>query len=244
MVKKEQEITKDAINLKNVENLNKLGNTLINIFSYKISRDDAKNVKLNDKIVEINSLYNQMNQNELSNDEDFKKEFIEPFLKSWEQLKKKSVQYKCIVLRDEKAGPLDMDINNNLAYFLVDIGDQDGGIFLASAYEHLIEWQDRIINLIIEKNKDNGLLNSYIPQLKKEISIQDATDSDIIYIDENTYSSIEELINNCSMRDIFTPEGKIDYKNYYENTYDYEYIETELAKIILQGRKKFKADDI
>ena len=163
-----------------------------------------------------------MNQNELSGDEDFKKEFIEPFLKSWEQLKKKSVQYKCIVLRDEKAGPLDMDINNNLAYFLVDIGDQDGGIFLASAYEHLIEWQDRIINLIIEKNKDNGLLNSYIPQLKKEISIQDATDSDIIYIDENTYSSIEELINNCSMRDIFTPEGKIDYKNYYENTYDYE----------------------
>ena len=39
-------------------------------------------------------------------------------------------------------------------------------------------------------------------------------------------------------------EKKIDYKNYYDNLYDYDYIETELAKIIIQGKKKFKKDDI
>ena len=104
--------------------------------------------------------------------------------------------------------------------------------------------QDKIINIIIDKNRENGILNSYIPQLEKEISIQDATKSDIIYINEETYDSFEKLIQNCSMRDIFNKEGKIYYKNYYENVYDYDYIEAELAKLILQGKKKFKIDDI
>ena len=48
----------------------------------------------------------------------------------------------------------------------------------------------------------------------------------------------------CSMRDIFNEKGKIEYKNYFGNVYDYEYIETELAKLILQGKKKFKTNEI
>ena len=135
-----------------------------------------------------------------------------------------------------------MSMENKLMYFLVDKGDQDGGIFLASAYEHLIDWQNKIIDLLIEKNKNNGLLNSFISQFDKEISIQDATESDIIHIDEKTYSYLEELIMNYSMRDIFTKEGKIAYKNYSENIYDYDNI--ELAKTIIHGKKKFKADQI
>lgn len=81
-------------------------------------------------------------------------------------------------------------------------------------------------------------------QIEKKISIQEATENDIIKIDENTYSYLEELINNCSMRNIFTNEGKIYYKNYADNIYDYEYIEQELGKKILTGIKKFKVDDI
>ena len=145
---------------------------------------------------------------------------------------------------DVKGKPLDMNIDNNLSYFLVDRGDEDGGIFLASAYEHLIEWQDKIINIIIEKNKNDGILNYYIPQLEKEIPIQNATKNDIIYIDEKIYDSLEKLIMECSMRDIFNEKGKIEYKNYFGNIYDYEYIEMELAKLILQGKKKFKTNDI
>ena len=60
LVKKDQEITKDAINLENIKYLNKLGNILINIFSYKISRDEAKQVKLNEKLKDIYYLYNKI----------------------------------------------------------------------------------------------------------------------------------------------------------------------------------------
>ena len=63
-----------------------------------------------------------------------------------------------------------------------------------------------------------------------------------LYIDEKTYSYLEELIMNYTMRDIFTKEGKISYKNYSENIYDYDNI--ELAKAIIHGKKKFKADQI
>ena len=247
LTKTEQEITKDALNLKSIDSLNKLGNILINIFSYKISRDEAKRVKLNDKLPEICNLYNKMdNQNEIKTEDDFRKKLIDPFFQSWDKVKSKSIQYKCMILKNgnQLGVPLDMNIDNNLCYFLVDVGDQDGGIFLASAYEHLIEWQNKIINLIIEQNKENGILNSYIPQLEKEISIQDASENDIIVINEDTYKHLNEYIMNCSMRNIINKEGKIDYRNYYDNLYDYEYIEKELAKIILQGKKKFKKDDI
>ena len=252
LVKKDQELTKDAINLESIKYLNKLGNILINIFSYKISRDEAKQVKLNEKLKDIYYLYNKIEtqnkiNNEIDNEDKFKEKYIEPFLQSWDKIKSKSIQYKCMVLKHDKilGEPLNMNMENNLCYFLVDVGDPDGGIFLASAYEHLIEWQNRIINLIIEQNKNNGgLLNTYLPQLEKEISIQDATESDIIIINEDTYNKLNEIIMNCSMRNIYNKEGKLDYKNYYDNTYDYDYIEAQLAKLILQGKKKFKKDDI
>ena len=249
LINKNQDITKDALNLKHIVNLNKLGNLLIKIFSYKISREEAKTATLKDKLPEIINLYKKLYNSKSQNEqgiEDFKNEFINPFLKSWEQIKSKAVQYKCMLLKhgNEEGKPLDLNLDNSLSYFLVDIGDKDGGIFLASAYEHLIEWQNRIINIIIEKYKNNGIFNYYIPQLEKKISIQDATENDIININENTYKFLEELIMNTSMRDIFDEEGKIVYKNYNENIYDYEYIETELAKVILTGKKKFRVDDI
>ena len=247
LVNKDQEITKDAINLKNIENLNKLGNILINIFSYKISRDEAKREKFIDKLPDIFNSFNKIDeQNELKTEEDFKKTIIEPFFKSWDNVKAKSVQYKCMILRNGKkfGVPLDMNMDNALSYFLVDTGEQGGGMFLASAYEHLIEWQNKLITLIIEQNKEEGILNSYISQLNKEISIQEASESDIICINEDTYTKLEEFIMNCSMRNIFDKDGKINYKKYYDNVYDYDYIESELAKVILQGKKKFKKDEI
>ena len=248
LIKKEQDMTKDALNIKSIESINNLENLLINIFSYKISRDEAKKQKLKDKLDYIYESYIKMDDQEeqQKSEDDFKKELIEPFFKSWDNIKSKSIQYKCMILKNEKGEikPLDMNEDNDLSYFLLDKGDNGGGMYLASAYDHLIEWQDKIINIIIEKNKESGILNSYIPQLEKEIPIQNATKSDMIYIDDTTYESLEKLIMDCSMRDIFNNEGKIDYKNYYENTYDYEYIETELAKLVLQGKKKFKHDDI
>ena len=169
LIQKDQDLTKNTINLKNIQNINKLANLLINIYSYKISREDAKIYTLIQKLSEITVLYNKMNENkdEYLEDNAFKKLFIDPFIESWNKIKDKCIKYKCNALKNgkEEGKPLDLSIDSALSYFLVDIGEQDGGMFLASAYENLIDWQNKLINLIIERNKENGILNIYIPQL-------------------------------------------------------------------------------
>ena len=137
-----------------------------------------------------------------------------------------------------------MKIENSLSNFLVDDGDKEGGMFLASAYENLISWQNIFINEIISKNGMKGILNSYVSKLEQEIFIQDASKDEIINIDDNTYNSLKDLISTYSMRNIFTENNEINYLNYNDIKYDYDLIEEELGKIILPGLKKFKNNQI
>ena len=242
LIKRDEDLTLNAINMKSLENINKLTNILLNVYSYKISRDDAKEKLLKNEIGKIIDDYNEMNPTKINNEEEFIEDYIKPFIESWDLIKKKSVQYKCRVLRDLDKGekPLDMSIDKKLAYFLVDDGDKDGGMFLAAAYQHLIEWQNAFINVIISKNNMNGILNSYVPLLEQEIDIQDANKEEIINIDDKIFKSFNDLIFHSSMRNIFDSEDKINYKNYNNIIYNFDYIEEELAKAMLPGKKKFK----
>ena len=245
IINKDSELTNNANNMKNLVNINKLSNLLLNIYSYKISREDAKLKKLKNEISFILDNYNKISNAQI-NEKIFYKEYIIPFINSWNQIKSKSVQYKCKVLIDINKGekPLDITDESLLCYFLIDNGEKNG-LFLASAYEQLIDWQNEFIDEIISKNKMSGILNSYVPQLEKEINIQDATKYDIINIDENIYKNLNELISSCSMRNIFNKKkNMIDYNNYNDIIYDYDFIEEELGKLILPGLKKFKKDKI
>ena len=247
LIKRNEDITLNAINMKSLENINKLTNILLNVYSYKIKRDDAKKKSLKNEIGKIIYNYNKINPNKIINEEEFIHKYIEPFIESWDLIKKKSVQYKCRVLRylDKGEKPLDMSIDKKLNYFLVDDGDQDGGIFLAAAYQNLIEWQNTFINTIISKNNINRIVNSYIPLLEQEIDIQDATKEEIINIDDKTFKLFNNLIYHSSMRNIIDCENKINYKNYNNIIYNYDYIEEELAKNLeLSRKKKFKEGKI
>ena len=247
LINKEDVLTKNAINMKYLKSINKLSNLLLNIYSYKINREDGKLKKLKNELSYIIDNYNEINHTHIKNEKKFIKEYINPFIESWNQLKDKFIQYKCRVLRDINKGekPFEFNFENELCYFLVDDGDKEGGMFLASAYEHFIEWQNSFIDEIISKNNMNGILNSYISQLEKEINIQDATQYEIINIDDKTYKKLNELISSCSMRNIFNnKENKIDYKNYNDIIYNYDLIEEELGKLILPGLIKFKKDKI
>ena len=242
LVNKNLDFTKNIIKMKNLININKLSNLLIKIYSYKISREDAKKRKLKNEIKNIIEIYNEASNKKI-NDKEFIREFVEPFLESWNNIKSDSVQYMCRQLRNIERGekPLSLTIDNYLCYFLIDDGDKDGGMFLASAYENFIQWQNQFIDDIIDKNNLGGILNSYISQLEIEINIQDAEENEIINIDDNTYYYLEELISSCSIRNIFDINGKqIYYKNYNDIKYDYDIIEEKLAKLILPGLKKFK----
>ena len=246
LIKKDEDITVNASKMISLENINKLTNLLLNIYSYKISREDAKAKILKNEIVHIIDTYNEFNPNKINTEEEFINSYVNPFIKSWDMIKGKAVQYKCRVLRDLDKGekPLDMTIDNNLSFFLVDNGDQDGGMFLAAAYQNLIEWQNAFINLIISKNTMNGLLNSYVPLLEQEIDIQEAGKEEIINLDAKIYKSLADLIHHSSMRNIFGPDNQIIYKNYNNITYNFDYIEEELAKSILPGIKRFKSNKI
>jgi len=67
----------------------------------------------------------------------------------------------------------------------------------------MIEWQNKFIDEIISKNNTNGILNSYIYQLEKEICIQDATQDEIVNINDNTYEILYDLVLSSLMRNIF-----------------------------------------
>ena len=240
------ELIENAIKVKSLVNINNLVNLLLNIYSYKISREEGKKKILNDELTYIKDRYNEINPIKIDDEKTIIKEYINPFINSWDTIKSQSIQYKCRILRQLEKGekPLDMKIENPLCYFLVDDGDKDGGMFLASAYQHLIDWQNNFINEIISKNRMNGILNSYISQLEQEIDVEDASKDEIINIDDNTYKIMNELFLSSSIRNIFRDDNKINYRNYNDINYNFDYIEEELGKLILPGLKKFKPDKI
>ena len=146
-------------------------------------------------------------------------------------------------LRGQK--PYEIKTENLLCDFLVDDGDKEGGMFLAAAYQYLIESQNTFINNIISKNNINGVLNSYVVQLEQEINIQDATKNEIININEEIFELFEKLVINNSMRNIFSEKkDDINYSNYNDIIYNYDIIEEELGKKILPGLKKFTNEKI
>ena len=248
LLKKEEDFTQNVINMKNLDNINKLTNMLITIYSYNISREDGKKLIFKNEFGNIIDKYNEISQNIIFNEEkEFDKDYVQPFIKSWDLIKKKCVQYKCRILRErEKQQYLDMKVDLPVCFFLVDDGDIDGGMFLASAYQQMIEWQNNLLNMIISKNSMNGILNSYVSQLEQEINIQEATKDEIIKIDDKTYQALEALISSSSIRNIFhkNKDNNIQYKNYNDIIYNYDYIEEELGKLILPGLKRFKPGSI
>jgi len=247
LIIKDSDLTKDAMNMRSLGNINNLVNLLLNIYSYKISREDGKKKILKEELENIMEKFNEMNPVSIDNEETIINEYINPFIESWDKIKEKSIQYKCRILRQLEKGenPLEMKIDNALCYFLVDDGDKEGGMFLASAYDNFIKWQNLFINEIIVKNGIKGILNSYISQLEQEIDIEDASNEEIVNINEDTYKKFNDLISISSMRNIFE-KTKINYKNYNEIIYnfDFDFIEEELGKMILPGIKKFKNDKI
>ena len=233
LINRDSDITKNAFNLKYLSQINKLSNLLLSIYSYKISRHESKSKILKNEIPNIIKIYNEMNLKKINDINVFINDYINPFLKGWNEIKKKSVQYKCRILRDLDKGekPFDMNITSSLSDFLVDDGDKDSGMFLAAAYQYLIETQNNFINEIIEKNKLNGILNSYVSQLSQVIHIQDASKNEIINLDNNIYQYFNELLISNSMRNIFTEKkNEIKYNNYNDIMFDYDIIEEELGK--------------
>ena len=222
--------------MKFLDNINKLSNLLLKKYYFKINRKEAKYKRLIGELPEIENFYNEMTGEKMD------KNLIEKFNENWDSIKTKiigygnTIWYKCIDLGKK---PIDINSESSLNCFLVDDGEKGGGMFLASLYENMIYWQNYFLNSIIENNQKSGPLNKYISQLEEEIDIQEASPEEILNIDESTYEYFKNLILKYSMRNIIETNDKINYKNYNDIIYDFDYIEQELGKLILTGKKRF-----
>ena len=228
--------------LQNIIKINPFINSMIETYTYKITRQQGKELKIKDELLKLNNdiLSKQF------------KEFEEGWtnLMNFLQKKQKNNDIKSQYLLKYKSRP-EMNIkyikdSDSIAYVLNDDGEWSHGMYIAAAYEKFINWQNTFLNNIIENISQSGVLHYFKEQLEKEIYAQDATNSEIVSLNLNNensiYNTFDEILSVFSKRIFIDLEGKINYKNYKNIKYDFDSIEEELGKIILPGKKLFKKD--
>ena len=161
--------------LQNITDINNFVKILLNKYSYKISREDAKKKK-------INSIIKENNKNKI---------LFEKYKKAWDNVKQYAIKYECRM----EMPVLDISYNSPLCDFLVDNGELYHGMYLAAIYDMFIEWQNSILNNIINNNSQNGLLNPYIDLLSRKVYVQEAQENEIISLKRfNNNNFIDEIL--------------------------------------------------
>ena len=208
--------------IENIENINRLVDYLYKKYNNRIERDKAKEIKIKD-------CFENENINEIN------KNLLQPYIESWNKIKSKCKKYLC----RKEMPELNITMEHTLIHFLPDDGELYGGMYLSSAYRNIIDWQNNFIDNIINSISDKSLLKTYSSQLNQTIHVQDSTKENLAIIDQKIYNRLKNMIMQYSMRDIFK-NGRIDFTQFNKTIkYDFDSMETELAKIILPSLKKF-----
>ena len=208
---------------------NEFTNYMVEHYSFKISRENAKKRLLKDE--------------EILKEAQFTEKFNN-FIKAWNKIKSEAIKYQCRPVMPVK----NLAIENRLICFLNDSGELLNGMYLAAACEKFIDWQNSFLNPIIEANIVNGILHNYVDNLMKKIPVQNSKPDQIVLITErfnkSKYIDLNDVIYSFSERNIFNENGTIDYSDYNSFVYDYDSIEEELGKIILPGVCLFDREEL
>ena len=209
---------------------NEFTNYMVNNYSFKISRDYAKEKELENE--------------DIVNTKDFNKR-LKNFFDAWDHIKLYSIKYKC---RPDMPIKQSFSKKDKLIYFLTDDGELGNGMYLASACQKFIEWQNLFLKPILDVNMYNGILHNYVNSILKPVPVQEAKKEQIVLIKERfknfrKYVDFSDLIYAYSGRNIFGENGEINYSDYNTFVYDYNSIEEELGKIVLPGTCLFDKED-
>ena len=228
--------------LQTIIKINPFVNSMIETYTYKITREQGKELKIKDELLRLN------NEILTKQFKDFQKGWTElnNFLQQKQRINEVKDQYllkyKCrppMVLKDIK----DSDA---IANVLNDDGEWLYGMYIAAAYQKFINWQNTFLNNIIGNISQSGVLHYFKEQLEKEIYAQDATSSEVVSLNLNNansiYNTFDEIITAFSKRIFINLEGDINYSNYKNIKYNFDLIEETIGKIILPGKKSFKSD--
>ena len=226
---KDNENGKELQILKHVEKYNKFCNFMIDTFSFKKTREEAKIEKLIDQkiIAEKMKLKNNM---------------ISEFLKCWKEINKKAIQYK-----SNKLDVKELKSDDNLIFFLNDINEIGYGMYMAAGYQYFINLQNDFLNFILEHGKDKPYLKFFFENMQNKIPIYKANNKQILLIYHifklSDYKMFSDLVNTFAKRKIYNKDGSINYLNYNELDFDFQSIEEEMAKLILTGKCLFEDED-
>ena len=204
--------------LKYLNAFNEFANYMTETYSYKISREEAKKTKLsNEKIP---------------------KEIKENFMDAWNH-----IYEDCKIYKFREITPKKLTENDELINFLIDDNET---AYLPAACHNFINWQNDFLKKIIESAKSNDNLNYYIDNMKIEIPLQEATQNQILLIDEcfknSIYDNFDDLIYSFSKRDIFDKEEMINNINYNSYKFEISSLEEELGKLILPEKCMFEGE--
>ena len=148
--------------LKYLPDFNKFVNLMIDKYSYKITREEASRIELR--------------KEEIYNDFEFKNIFNK-FILSWNKIKTYAIKYKSY----SEMPSINLCERNTLNCFLNDEQTIYGGMYIASALENFISWQNKIIDELIEKFKINENLSNLVNKMNETINVNDAKENNIIY---------------------------------------------------------------
>ena len=207
--------------IKYLPDFNEFINFMIDNYSYKISREEASKNKIKDEEMYKNNVRGF-------------KDMFDKFKKIWPHLKMYATKFGC---RDDMP-PIDLDENKSLAHFLNDDGELFKGMYIASAYQNFIDWQNKFLDGLIEPLLQNGILHHFIKNMGKSIDVQDAKKIESLNFDSADESFIEIIFEN-SRRNIFSQNNKVNYLNYKQFIYNFNNIEKTLGEMILPGKVKF-----
>ena len=207
--------------LKYFNNINPFVNYVLEKYSNKITREEAKITKIKDELI---------------NDKKMEKLFNN-FKIGWKNIYKKLSNYDCHGKLPEK----NITEEDCLAFCLNDNFEDNYGKYIATAYKDFITYQNNFLKNLIENNSNKEYLYCYANQIKKEIKAQHASPNEVVSLDisNNYYDSFEDLIYSFSYRNCFEKNGTVNYINYKENKFDFDSIEKELSKILLPHKRLF-----
>ena len=211
--------------IKYLPEFNEFSNLMIDYYSNKISRKEASN-----RIIKEEKLYKK--------DQYRFKQKLESFIKIWEKLKPFATKYG----QREEMPQIDLDENRSIAYYLNDDFDIGKGMYIASAYQNFINWQNDFLDSIIKHSKKSGLLHYFVENMEKTIDVQKATKNEVLNF-EIVNVNFMEIIYENSRRNIFLKENTIDYMNDKQFIYDFDSIEKKLGELILPGKVKFNGNE-
>ena len=206
--------------LQNILLMDPLVDYMINKYSYNVTRERAKEIKIS----EI-----------LSNPEDkYLNTYYKDFIKGWDKVKNEAIKYKC--RKDMAVKTIKED--DPIAYLLNDDGELYFGMYLAAAYQNFYEYQNNFLNSIIN-NMGSDKFFYLIDKIKIEIPPQIAKKEDIVSLDlsNSNYHNFNDLLTQFSIKNCFTNDCKINYNNYKQIKFDFDTIEEELGKIILPNKR-------